>query len=221
MRVGLYQNLWRLISVALMPDHIMFWCTFADDLFVGGDAWVTRQTCQISLACFLCPGAQSKPLWIHAKTQMCYERASYYAAYYCYFLFHVAFMPQHKASWIISLGWSNAFVGSIANPRWHWDLCLIKIFIGSFAGPETILDRWPIHDIYYDPLLIQNDTKHQVGPLSRNISLSPWARTLITAKNCYFAIANLTWPTALSFSYIAARVVAKYAQKAAMPSGHG
>ena len=39
-----------------------------------------------------------KPLWICAKTQMCYERASNYAAYYCYFLFHVAFMPQHKAS---------------------------------------------------------------------------------------------------------------------------
>ena len=77
---------------------------------------------------------------------------------------------------------------SLLDQNIYWILCWPRNYF---------LDRWPIHDIYYDPLLIQNDTKHQVGPLSRNISLSPWARTLITAKNllfrnCKFNLANCT-----------------------------
>ena len=49
---------------------------------------------------------------------------------------------------------------STANPRIHWDLCLIKIFIGSFAGPETIFrslaDPRYLLWSFADPKLTQN-----------------------------------------------------------------
>ena len=75
----------------------------------------------------------------------------------------------------------------------------LEYLLDPLLAQKLFSDHWPIQNIYYDPLLIQIWHKTLSRPIKpkQYQSLGTWAKT--HKANCFFAIANFTWPRALSF----------------------